>query len=587
MPRHIAGGSTLGLSTGRRHKRNKYCDISKITQPVLETLESRTLLSATSSDSLSSLTPASATIGWGTIHDNASVEGNPLKLHGVTYANGVGTHAASTIVYNLNGQYSTFSSDVGVDDEVLPQKGQVIFEVLGDGVELYNSGMLTNSSPTAHVNVGVEGVKALTLLAVNGFSATIHCDHADWAGAMLTSTSAGSTSPSVVTRPPSLSQPPASTTVPGINTPLLQPPSTINWSSPIVITSGGTYSGNWRSLSANTPAVDIQTSQPVTILNSDMESMSTLISASNGGANVTVKNSSGWALNPNRGGQSPGRFLDAENFSNLDIENNSMVGTAGIEMGYWTGGGTVKIVSNNALNIDGRWSNGNGGFDTGPDQNDYVQFAQFNRCIGMSGVEIAWNCVVNQPGQSRVEDNVSVFQTSGTSSSPILIHDNYIDGGYPADPANDSSYTGGGIMLSDGNTNSASTDTGYVNAYNNIVLDTSNYGLAISSGHNDTIYNNIVVSSGLLPSGQKVASQNVGIYIWNQSSDPYFANAQEYGNTLGWMGPSGRNDSWTPNGSGKTGDATLPGTIMPAQVQGYYAVWAQRVGAAGYVIGAK
>ena len=53
------------------------------------------------------------------------------------------------------------------------------------------------------------------------------------------------------------------------------------------------------------------------------------------------------------------------------------------------------------------------------------------------------------------------------------------------------------------------------------------------------------------------------------------------------MGSSGRSDTWTPNASGQTGDTTLPGTITIQQVQGYYTVWAQKVGAAGWVIGAS
>jgi hypothetical protein len=368
-------------------------------------------------------------------------------------------------------------------------------------------------------------------------------------------------------------------------------PSNISWSGPLVINQGGTYTGNWQSTSANTPAIQIKTSQPVTILNSNIQSRGNLIVSSVSHTNITIKGTHGWALNPNVSGQSPGRFLDAENFDNIDVENNTMAGTAGIEMGFYAGNGTtsntVKILKNNALNIDGRWSNGNGGYQTGPDANDYVQFAQFNQCFNLSGVEIAWNQVVNQPGQSRPEDNISVFQSSGTTASPMLIHDNYIQGANPADPVNDNSFTGGGIMLSDGFTGSSATATGNVSAYNNIIIGTSNYGMAISSGHNNTIYNNTIISSGLLPSGQKIASQNVGIYIWNQSGDPLWANNQEYGNTIGWMGPSGgRNDSWTPNGSGRTGDTALSGTITLSQEQSYYNVWAQKVSASGYTIGA-
>jgi hypothetical protein len=378
----------------------------------------------------------------------------------------------------------------------------------------------------------------------------------------------------------------------GSITPILSAaPSSITWSNPLVITQGGTYTGNWQSTSANTAAVQIKTTQPVTILNANIQSRGNLIVTSVSNANVTIKGTHGWALNPNVSGQSPGRFLDAENFSNLDIENNTMSGTAGIEMGFYAGNGTaantVKILKNNALNIDGRWSDGNGGFQIGPDANDYVQFAQFNQCFNMTGVEIAWNQVVNQPGQSRPEDNISVFQSSGTTASPMLIHDNYIQGAYPADPVNDNSFTGGGIMLSDGSTGSAATATGNVQAFNNMVISTANYGIAISSGHNNTIYNNTVVSSGLLPTGQKIASQNIGIYIWNQSGDPNWANNQEYGNTIGWMGPSGsRNDTWTPNASGQTGDNALPGAITLSVEQSYYNVWAQKVSASGFTIGA-
>jgi hypothetical protein len=368
------------------------------------------------------------------------------------------------------------------------------------------------------------------------------------------------------------------------------PPSNITWSGTLVVTRGGTYTGNWQSTRAGTPAVSIQTTQPVTILNSNIQSRGNLVQTDIDHANVTILNTHGWALNPNVSGQSPGRFLNAEKFDNVDVENNTMVGTAGIEMGYYMGNGTasqtVKVLKNNALNIDGRWSDGNGGYQTGADANDYVQFAQFNQCFNMVGVEIAWNQVVNQPGMSRPEDNISVFESSGASSSPILIHDNYIQGAYAADPANDSSYTGGGIMLSDGTTGSSATATGNVSAYNNIIISTSNYGIAISSGHNDSIYNNTIISSDLLPSGQKIAAENVGIYVWNSISDPNWANNKEYGNTIGWMGPSGRNDKWIPNSANNGSDAAVSGSITRAVEQSYYSVWATKVAASGYTVGA-
>ena len=371
-------------------------------------------------------------------------------------------------------------------------------------------------------------------------------------------------------------------------------PSNIGWSGPITINSGGTYTGNWQSLNAGTPAVQINTTQPVVILNSNIQSKGDLIYSGVHGNNVTVKNTHGWGLNPNVYGQAPGRFVNDSYFANIDVENNTLVSTAGIYMAYYQGNGTssqtVKVLKNVAQNIDGRWSDGNGGFLTGADQNDYVQFAQFNANHNMVGAEIGWNEVINLPWQSRVEDNISIYRSSGTSASPILIHDNYIQGAYAADPANDSSYTGGGIMLADGADGTTANECAYTSAYNNIIVGTSEYGMAISTGHDNAIYNNTIISSALLSNGQKIAAENVGIYIWNNMGDTMWGNNREYGNTLGWMGPSGRNDTWTPNAassSGLTPDTFLSGNITLAQEQSYYSVWARKVGSSGHVIGAS
>ena len=134
---------------------------------------------------LSSLTPTSATAGWGTVQANTSVAGNPITVAGTVYASGVGTHAASTITYNLAGAYTTFNSTVGIDQEE-DGKGSayVHFQVYGDGVLLFDSGVLTNDQ-AAHLAVSVAGVKTLTLVATNGIAGNIDYDHADWANAQL------------------------------------------------------------------------------------------------------------------------------------------------------------------------------------------------------------------------------------------------------------------------------------------------------------------------------------------------------------------------------------------------------------------
>ena len=133
---------------------------------------------------VSDLTWSSATVGYGTIQKDKSINGQTIALRGAKYSKGIGTHAASTITYNIAGLYSSFISDVGIDDEVTGQ-GSVDFQVIGDGKTLFDSGKLTGASPVVHINVSVAGVKTLELVATNGISGSIDYDHADWAGAQL------------------------------------------------------------------------------------------------------------------------------------------------------------------------------------------------------------------------------------------------------------------------------------------------------------------------------------------------------------------------------------------------------------------
>ncbi|MBV8780679.1 MAG: NPCBM/NEW2 domain-containing protein, partial [Phycisphaerae bacterium] len=135
---------------------------------------------------LSDLTWGSATAGYGTVQKDKTIVGNAITLNGVAYSKGLGTHAASTVVYQLGGAYTTFQSDVGIDDEENGKGiGSVDFQVIGDGKVLFDSGVLNNGNPPAHINISVAGVQTLTLIANNGVAGSIDYDHADWAGAAL------------------------------------------------------------------------------------------------------------------------------------------------------------------------------------------------------------------------------------------------------------------------------------------------------------------------------------------------------------------------------------------------------------------
>ncbi|WP_425291094.1 PA14 domain-containing protein [Spirosoma linguale] len=142
---------------------------------------------------LSDLNWTSATNGYGPVEkdqsngENNAGDGKTITLNGVTYAKGLGVHGLATITYALNGQYSRFLTDIGLDDEV-STCGTVSFDVYLDDVLAYSSGVMGPTTATKSIDLNVSGKQTLKLVATNGGD-DASCDHGDWAGARLISTS--------------------------------------------------------------------------------------------------------------------------------------------------------------------------------------------------------------------------------------------------------------------------------------------------------------------------------------------------------------------------------------------------------------
>jgi hypothetical protein len=117
------------------------------------------------------------------IGDLAPNDGGPITLNGVTYAKGLGAHAASEVNVTLGGAYKTFLTDVGVDDSA-GDNGSVVFQVIVDGETVFDSGVMTGTSDTQKVNVSVDGKQQLKLVVTDAGDGIAY-DHADWAGARL------------------------------------------------------------------------------------------------------------------------------------------------------------------------------------------------------------------------------------------------------------------------------------------------------------------------------------------------------------------------------------------------------------------
>ncbi|HEY2759353.1 MAG TPA: NPCBM/NEW2 domain-containing protein, partial [Pirellulales bacterium] len=54
---------------------------------------------------------------WGEVHSGHSVGNGPISLHGTVYRHGIGTHASSDVLIDLNGSALRFVAVVGIDDD--------------------------------------------------------------------------------------------------------------------------------------------------------------------------------------------------------------------------------------------------------------------------------------------------------------------------------------------------------------------------------------------------------------------------------------------------------------------------------------
>ena len=132
----------------------------------------------------------SATSGWGSVNKDKSASNNKLKLTGndgreVVYNKGIGTHATSTIVYDLKGKNANyFTSYIGVDRHMYGSVGRVQFEVYVDGEKVYDSGVMNSRDPQKFVEVDLLGAEELKLVVKDGGNG-IGSDHATWADAKL------------------------------------------------------------------------------------------------------------------------------------------------------------------------------------------------------------------------------------------------------------------------------------------------------------------------------------------------------------------------------------------------------------------
>jgi hypothetical protein len=375
----------------------------------------------------------------------------------------------------------------------------------------------------------------------------------------------------------------------------------VEWSGPIVITQGGTYSGNWQSTDANTPAVTIATADPVIIQDSHIRSSSNLIKVNVAGADVTVRNSLAVALNAAVKGQPNGIFLDAGAPARLDVENNYMENVRDGVLVYGYSGSrnekdTLVIRGNRARNLNGMLSDGAGGYLSGEGTNhSSSRFVEFDDVQSVPGIEVGWNEVIDYPAHSLVSEVIDVYRSSGTPNRPLEVHDTYIQGAYPYKPAQDA-YHGGGIKTDGAADDTAQNASAFTYIHDNQVVGTVSYGIAFAAGHDNVAVNNRAISSGLLADGTRIAAQQVGLSSaeahGNRASSMY--NNTMHDNLVGWTcwtascGEQGyRKDQFFP---ASPGDYLSNSVVSAKQVtlemeEGEYLLWLNKTASAGIKVG--
>ena len=297
---------------------------------------------------------------------------------------------------------------------------------------------------------------------------------------------------------------------------------------PITITRGGTYTGNYRSDSSETPAVLVNTSEPVELAGCHIVSSGLGIKAY-GGSRLSVHHCTIEGPRPT-GNQQWGRAVDVYHPQTLTFTFNTVDHTGGLLVDHGDANTQSAVIKYNVFkDTDRRKADGTVG--------ELRASILFNSVVPITG-EIAFNQFTNDWGKSAVEDNVNFGNSGGTAAAPFLIHDNYIRGAYPS-PDDMEHYTGSGITVEGTGANTPETVSQYVQILRNQVVSTCNAGINVNDGHNVEARENRIVSAGILPDGRPSFLFWGGCSVWNGSHHDasLFHDVRMVDNVLGYRRP--------------------------------------------------
>lgn len=366
----------------------------------------------------------------------------------------------------------------------------------------------------------------------------------------------------------------------------------IQYSSPIIITKGGKYTGNYKSDDSNMPAITVNCYDPVEITGCNVLGSGELIHAS-GGTKLNIHHNNLSGQKPS-GNNQWGRVADIYHPQTFQFENNTVDHTGGIRIDHMDENTKQVFIRRNIFNnTDKRRVDGSEG--------DHRAAILLDGVVGVEG-EISWNQFENIVNQSWIEDNINLRNSGGKKDNPFKIHNNYIKGAYPTpfdyNEKSGTNYTGSGVTIEgDPATTAFEKVAQYTNIHHNQVVSTMNGGINVNHGHDHLVENNTIISSGMIPTGQYSRSFWGGGAIWNGSnlSPSVFNNIVYQNNTVGYyrkdvnVGGTDRQDwvivSGSPISVDPSKNISIPNPITLATEEAELPKWKAKLAANQISIG--
>ncbi|MFF3101878.1 NPCBM/NEW2 domain-containing protein [Viridibacillus arvi] len=142
----------------------------------------------------SDMVAKSANIAWGGLKKDLAPAGGVITLvrQGLdaTYAKGIGTHANSEVVYDIDGKgFDFFESYIGIDQAMKGKSSSATFEVWVDGEKKFDSDVFKIDTEHEFVKVPVTGAKEIKLVTTDAKNNGNTADHTVWADAKFTQNS--------------------------------------------------------------------------------------------------------------------------------------------------------------------------------------------------------------------------------------------------------------------------------------------------------------------------------------------------------------------------------------------------------------